>query len=151
MKVLRTRPLAAGLLALGVAAPAALAATHAGLRGKNAQGLAITLSAASKAGVRTVAFNARMSCSNAMKLTDDSFSDQVRPSAKGYFRVDSTTNAGATVTALHGTIKGSRASGAMRIVEYFSGIPNSSNHYPLQAHGSIRCDSGTVKWTAKKR
>jgi hypothetical protein len=147
------RVLGAGALAFAALLPAsALGARKTTkavgrLTGKNAQGLAVTISAAVR-GSRTIAYQATMSCSDGTSFTDDRFTDTVKPNSKGSFRVAYSADAGATRTVVKGTISGHRGSGEMRIVEFYSSTPNSSGNLPLQAGGPVRCDSGNVTWTA---
>ena len=142
--------LAIGLPAL---APAATGSSRNGVnaayKGKNSQGLPVSLSKPVKGG-RRFTYQATMNCSDGTTFTDNPFVDLV-PIKNGKFRNRYSSDKGATLTNVQGTIKGKRASGTVKITEHYGATPNAAGNYPLDAHGTVICQSGAVKWTAKAR
>ena len=64
--------------------------------------------------------------------------------ADGSFKFDGSSASGATKLHLVGTIAGTKASGSFKVTSRFKkdGTPSPT--------GSVRCSSGTVKWSAKR-
>lgn len=147
--------LAASIVAaLAVGLPAlAVGASRNGVnktyKGKNAQGLPISLSKPVKGG-RRFTYQARMNCSDGSTFVDDPFVDLVAIK-RGRFRNRYVSDKGATITNVRGAIKGKRASGTVKITEHYGATPNAAGNYPLDAHGTVICLSGAVKWTARAR
>ena len=147
--------LAASIVAaLAVGLPAlALAASKNGVnkayKGKNAQGLPVSLSKPVKGG-RRFTYQATMNCSDGTSFTDNPFVDLVAIK-NGKFRNRYSSDKGATLTNVTGTIKGKRASGTVKITEHYGATPNSAGNFPLDAHGTVICQSGAVKWTANAK
>ncbi|HEX4106753.1 MAG TPA: hypothetical protein VHX88_01380 [Solirubrobacteraceae bacterium] len=150
------------LLALAPLLPvaAASAATHhpkppGRFSGTNAQGIAVALSAPNRHGTRNFTYQAKMTCSDGSTYEDYSFTDAVTLNVHGNFRDARSTNAGAIQTVVRGAVSGRRATGEMRIVEFFSDTPvtesNGTQVTPLEASGPVRCDSGNVSWSATAR
>lgn len=147
---------AAGLLASAVALVAltAVPALAAGISGKpytgkTAQGLRVSLGKPVRGG-RWFTYQARMSCNDGSTFTDNPFQDLITL-RKGRFHVRFKSDSGATLTDVSGTVKGKRASGTVKITEHYSSTPNAQNNYPLDPHGTVICQSGPVKWTARAR
>jgi hypothetical protein len=114
--------------------------------GKTAQGIPVRLAKAVK-NTRYFRYRAKMTCSDGSTYLDDFFSDDVTVTHNHF--VDAyTSNAGAVTTRVTGTLKGTRATGTVRIIERFSEIAVNGTT-PLAANGAIVCDSKTVKWSAK--
>ena len=136
------------LTVIATAAGAAPTTTYGTYRGKTAQGLKVRLGPSSNAGDRWFRYRARMSCNDGSKFLDDYFSDDVKVS-HNRFSMSYTSNRGAVLTKVTGSLSGAFAGGTVRIVERFSEVKNSSGDTPLAANGAIVCDSGTVHWTAR--
>lgn len=146
----RRGPLLASVALSGalVLAPAALGASSSrAQKGTSSQGLTIKLSKAKSFG-RTFSYQAAMHCSDGTTFTDAVFSDDVAVK-KGKFKSRYVSDAGAVRTSVSGTVKGNRASGKLRIIEHYSPTANAQGFLPLDAHGSVVCDSGTVTWKTR--
>jgi hypothetical protein len=149
--ILATAVLAA-LSASAATLPASAAQKRTGhavgtLKGHTAQGLPVSLSGLHPYG-RAFRYQATMSCSDGSSFTDDPFTDDVKVSANGNFHSAYVSDGGATSTHVRGRILGRRASGVLRIVEFYSNVPDANGYLHLQANGPVRCDSGNVNWTA---
>jgi hypothetical protein len=138
----------ASLAAVGVAAGATRAKTYGTYRGKSAQGIGVSLAAATKGGTRSFRYRAKMKCNDGSSFLDDYFTDGVTVK-RDRFSVSYTSDAGAVTTKVSGLLSGMHAKGTIRIVERFSEVKDSNGDTPLSADGSIVCDSGTVHWTAR--
>jgi hypothetical protein len=117
------------------------------LHGKTKQGFSVTLGRASR-GVRSFSYRARLDCSDGTSFTEGRFADDVRP-RRGAFRVRHTSDGGATKTTVAGTIRATRATGTLRIVERYGTVLDASGAAPLDPRGPVTCTSGTVRWTAR--
>lgn len=144
---------AALVTACAVSAPALgaarTAATGKAFTGKTAQGLPVKLGKPTKAG-RPFTYQATMNCSDGTTFLDNPFVDVVTIK-KGKFRSRYTSDRGATQTNVTGTIKGKKASGTVKITERYSATPNAQGIFPLDGHGTVICQSGAVRWTARSR
>lgn len=119
-------------------------------KGKTAQGLAVKLAKPTRGG-RRFTYQATMACSDGTTFTDLPFVDLVKIRKHGRFSSRFKSDGGATQTDVRGRIAGRRASGTVKINERYSSTPNSAGNFPLDAHGSVTCRSGAVKWTARAR
>ena len=117
------------------------------LHGKTKQGFSVTLGRASR-GVRSFSYRARLDCSDGTSFNEGRFADDVRP-RRGAFRVRHTSDGGATKTTVAGTIRATRATGTLRIVERYGTVLDASGAAPLDPRGPVTCTSGTVRWTAR--
>ena len=139
------------VLALLAAASTALASTSTVrpgyvYTGKTTQGISVRLAKAVK-NARWFRYRAKMTCSDGSTFTDDYFSDDVTVT-RNRFSLTYTSNAGAITTKVTGTLSGTRASGTVRIIERYSEVAV-NGVTPLSADGAIKCDSKTVKWSAR--
>jgi len=157
--------LAAVLAAAVVAAPAASASAPAApaasasapaaggvgsaYRGKSSQGIAVTLSAPSGS-ERTFRYRASMKCTDGTTWLDDYFTDRVIVRGER-FSSHHSSERGAIVTTVTGTLAGKQAHGTIRILERFSATPTAAGVTPLSGTGTIRCQSPTVRWHAVAR
>lgn len=118
--------------------------------GRTAQGMVVTLGPPRSYG-RTFTYEAALACTDGTRFTDARFLDQVRISRSGHFIARYFADARATVTNVQGHIKGRRATGTIKIDEFYSSTPNPSGNYPLSTGGPVLCHSGVVRWTATAR
>jgi hypothetical protein len=148
--VIRAAAVGAALM-IGLSSGTGVAATGSpsgrALHGKTRQGFHVTLGRASH-GVRSFSYRARLDCSDGTSFIEGRFADDVRP-RRGTFRVRHTSDGGATKTTVAGTVRGTRASGTLRIVERYGTVLDASGAARLDPHGSVTCTSGTVRWTAR--
>jgi hypothetical protein len=142
------RILILGLL-LALAATSVAVAAPGRFKGKSKQGLAISLGPLHRDGTRIVRYQAKMSCSDGTTFTDGVISDQVTISRTGRFSDSWSDSRGAFSTSISGRIVGNKVSGRLRVQERFSDTPDASGFTPTDPKGSVRCDSGRVKWSAK--
>ncbi len=117
--------------------------------GKTAQGLRVSLGKPVRGG-RWFTYQARMTCNDGSTFLDNPFGDLVAL-RKGRFHVRFKSDGGATLTDVSGTVKGKRASGTVKITEHYSSTANAQNNFPLDPHGTVICQSGPVRWTARAR
>ena len=140
-------------VAPAASAPAASAPASGGVgsayRGKSAQGIAVTLSAP-RALARTFRYRASMKCTDGTTWLDDYFTDRVIVRGDR-FSSHHSSERGAIVTTVTGTLAGKQARGTIRILERFSATPTPTGVTPLSGTGTIRCQSPTVPWHAVAR
>jgi hypothetical protein len=146
------RAIAAGaalMVALSAGAGAAASGSTSGraLHGKTRQGFHVTLGRPSR-GVRSFSYRARLDCSDGTSFIEGRFADDVRP-RRGAFRVRHTSDGGATKTTVAGTVRATRASGTLKIVERYGTVLDASGAAPLDPRGPVTCTSGAVRWTAR--
>jgi hypothetical protein len=143
------RVLIMGLLAALAVTSVALAASNT-FKGKSKQGLAVSLGPLHRDGTRYFRYQAKMNCSDGTTFTDGVISDQVIIRRSGRFSDSWSDSRGAFSTSVSGKISGKRASGRLRVKERFSDTPDSSGFTPTDPNGAVKCDSGSVKWSAKR-
>ena len=141
------RSLILGLL-LALAATSVAVAAPGRLKGKSKQGLAVSLGTLHRDGTRIIRYQAKMSCSDGTTFTDGVISDQVTIRRSGRFSDSWSDSKGAFSTSISGHIVGNSVSGRLRVKERFSDTPDSSGFTPTDPKGSVKCDSGRVKWSA---
>ena len=134
-------------LSAGAGAPASGSTATRALSGKTRQGFHVTLGRPSR-GVRSFSYRARLDCSDGTSFIEGRFADDVRP-RRGVFRVRHTSDGGATKTTVAGTIRATRASGTLKIVERYGIGLDPSGAAPLDPRGPVTCTSGLVRWTAR--
>jgi hypothetical protein len=142
------RVLILGLLVCLAATSVALAAPGR-FKGKSKQGLAVSLGFLHRDGTRIFRYQAKMTCSDGTTFTDGVISDQVTIRRSGRFNDAWSDSKGAFSTTISGRIVGNSASGRLRVKERFSDTPDASGFTPTDPKGAVRCDSGSVKWSAK--
>jgi len=131
------------------AGPAGAAGAGTAYKGKSAQKLAVSLSGPRSFG-RTFSYRATMNCSDGTTFTDGTFADDVGISGRR-FKDRYTSDKGAVRNQVAGVLHGSRASGTLRVIERFRATADAHGFFPLDPKGTVRCDSGQVRWTAKRR
>jgi hypothetical protein len=139
------------LLALTATAPVALGATPGVFSGKSKQRLAVSLGRLSSDGFRVFRYTAKMTCSDGTMFTDGVIADEVKIRRSGRFSDRWSDSRGAFRTTVSGRLGGKTASGRLRVTERFSDVPDASGFTPPDPNGAVRCDSGSVRWSAKAR
>jgi hypothetical protein len=139
------------LLALSLVALPATVAGAKPFSGKSKQKLRVSLSNQNKNRIRVFRYQATMNCSDGTSFTDGVVSDEVRVRHSGRFSDSFKDDKGAFITKITGRIKGKRASGKLRVRERYGDVPDANGFTPLDPKGSVSCDSGTVRWTAKSK
>src|SRR5947209_18537651 len=114
---------AVGSGASSVAASTAAPGADRTYRGRTAQGIAIRLGPERSAG-RAVRYRARLACSDGSSFLDRYFTDDVRV-RDGRFSSRFTSDGGAVLTHVKGTLRGLGARGTIRIEERYSEVPDS--------------------------
>ncbi|HEX8074523.1 MAG TPA: hypothetical protein VF545_06035 [Thermoleophilaceae bacterium] len=142
------RRLAALIAGLLVFAAPALAATFNGGKygGKTKQGKKISFKAdAQTSEIRSLRFSERGKCNNGDQSRGSQGPLSADVSDTGKFHITGTSTSGATKLTFNGTITGNKAHGSFTVKSRFNSAGKAD------PNGSVKCSTGKVKWSAKKR
>ena len=142
------RRLAAIVAALLVLAAPALAATFTPGKygGKTKQGKKISFKANAETNeITSLKFKERGKCNNGDRSRGAQGPLSTDIADSGKFHITGTSTSGATKLTFNGKISGSKAHGSFTVKSRFNSAGNPD------PNGSVKCTTGKVKWSAKKR